>query len=316
MIVDGVAMPAAPTTRRDLDKVGKIRENVPLYRTLFQFITFEVKSMVTKAPEPQATENTTDEAPAEGRLSSVTAAIRVLKTFSEEEPEIGISTLAKRLKLAKSTAHRLATTLLAEGLLEQNLENGRYRLGIELFALGTLVRRRLDVSKQALPFLHELREKTDETVHLAILDGTSIIYLFNLESNQAIRMRSYIGDRKPAFCTSEGMVLLAHGAPETLARVIREGLVARTPKTNTSSAALMKVLDQVRVDGYSTDDEESEIGMRGIAAPVRDLNGQVIAAISVGGPTQRLTKKALRGFTPELITAAEGISTRLGYRRP
>lgn len=272
--------------------------------------------MATHASDAQRAGEVSGESPAEGRLSSVTAAIRVLKAFSEEEPEIGISTLAKRLKLAKSTAHRLATTLLAEGLLEQNVDNGRYRLGIELFALGALVRRRLNVSTQALPFLHELREKTDETVHLAILDGTSIIYLFNLESNQAIRMRSYIGVRKPAFCTAEGLVLLAHSAPDVVARVIKDGLVARTLNTNTSSAALLKVLEQVRVEGFSIDDEESEAGMRGIAAPVRDLNGQVVAAISVGGPTQRLTKKALRGFTPLLINAAEGISTRLGYRRP
>lgn len=272
--------------------------------------------MAMNAPEAQQAQKDTGESSPEGRLSSVTAAIRMLKTFSEEEPEIGISTLAKKLKLAKSTAHRLATTLLAEGLLEQNTENGRYRLGIELFALGALVRRRLDVSRQALPFLHELREKTDETVHLAILDGTSIIYLFNLESNQAIRMRSYIGVRKPAFCTSEGLVLLAHSAPDVVGRVIKEGLMARTPKTNTSSAALLKVLEEVCVEGFSVDDEESEIGMRGIAAPVRDMNGNVIAAISVGGPVQRLTKKALRGFTPDLMNAAEGISTRLGYRRP
>src|SRR6201996_3170887 len=156
------------------------------------------------AEEPNSGEGA-EQGSTEGRLSSVTAAIRVLKVFSEEEPEIGISNLAKRLKLAKSTAHRLATTLLAEGLLEQNTENGRYRLGLELFALGALVRRRIDVSNQALPFLHVLRERTDETVHLAILDGTSIIYLFNLESNQAIRVRSYIGVRKPAFCTSEGL---------------------------------------------------------------------------------------------------------------
>src|ERR1700740_2184383 len=84
----------------------------------------------------------------DGRLSSVTAAIRLLKVFSEHEPEIGISNLAKRMGLAKSTVHRLATTLVAEGLLEQNEENGRYRLGIQLFTLGALVRRRFDVSKQ------------------------------------------------------------------------------------------------------------------------------------------------------------------------
>ncbi len=259
-------------------------------------------------PMQEVVENT------EGRLSSVASAVRVLKAFSETEVEIGISTLAKRLGLAKSTVHRLVSTLTAEGLLEQNPDNDRYRLGLGLFALGALVRRRMDIASQALPYLHELREITDETVHLATLDQSNIIYLFNLESHQAIRMRSYVGARKPAFCTSEGRALLAFQAPEALARVIKDGLFARTPDTNTDPAALRKTLNAVLRDGYAQDDEESEIGMRGIAAPIRDHSGQVIAAIGVAGPTQRLTKKALRGFVAPLVAAADAISARLGYR--
>jgi len=250
----------------------------------------------------------------EGRLSSVTAAIRLLKVFSEQEPEIGISNLAKRMGLAKSTVHRLATTLVAEGLLEQIEENGRYRLGIQLFTLGALVRRRFDVSKQAVPFLHVLREQTGETVHLAVLDDTNIVYLFNLESDQAIRMRSYIGVRKPAFCTAEGQVLLAFNTPEVVARVLNAGLVSRTPHTNTDTQVFLKTLEKVRRENYSIDDEESEIGMRGIAAPVRDVSGNVVAAVGVGGPSQRLSKKALRACVPHLLNAAEGISSTVGYR--
>jgi IclR family KDG regulon transcriptional repressor len=247
------------------------------------------------------------------RLSSVTAALQLLKVFSEQEPELGISALAKRMTIAKSTAHRLATALVAEGMLEQNTENGRYRLGIQLFTLGALVRRRFDVAKQAVPFLHVLRQHTDETVHLAVLDETSIVYLFNLESDQAIRMRSYIGVRKPAFCTAEGHVLLASRPPDVIARVLKAGLVARTPKTNTDTQVLLKTLEAARRDGYSIDDEESEVGMRGIAAPVRDISGNVVAAVGIGGPAQRLTKKALRGAVPHLLTAADGISASLGY---
>ena len=113
-----------------------------------------------------------------GRLSSVTSALLVLKVFSEDEAEIGISNLAKRLGLAKSTVHRLAVTLAAEGFLEQNPENGRYRLGLSLFSLGALVRRRMDVSNEARPLLGQLRDKTQEAVHLAILAQTSIVYLY------------------------------------------------------------------------------------------------------------------------------------------
>lgn len=260
---------------------------------------------MTPTDQPESTE---------GRLSSVASAIRVLKSFSEDEVEIGISALAKRLGLSKSTVHRLASTLTAEGLLEQNPDSGRYRLGLGLFALGALVRRRMDVSNQALPHLHTLREKTGETVHLATLDQGNIMYLFNLESPQAIRMRSYIGARRPAFCTSEGRALLAFQPLEVIGRVLKEPMLARTPQTSIDPAELRKTLDAVRRNGYAIDDEESEAGMRGIAAPIRDLNGNVIAAVGVAGPSQRLSKKALRGFVPALLESAEAISARLGHR--
>jgi DNA-binding IclR family transcriptional regulator len=165
-----------------------------------------------------------------------------------------------------------------------------------------------------MPFLQLLREQTDETVHLAILDNTNIMYLYNLESTQAIRMRSYIGVRKPAFCTAEGHAILAFSPAQVVSSVLHEGMVARTPKTKTTSADLLKALEQVRIDGYSIDDEESEVGMRGIAAPIRDMTGSVVAAVGVGGPTQRLTKKSLRSIASLLVSSAESISTRLGFR--
>src|SRR5260221_1527253 len=105
------------------------------------------------------------------RLSSVATAIRLLKAFSEDEVEIGISALARRLGLAKSTVHRLAVTLVSEGLLEQNRENGKYQLGIALFRLGALVRRRINVSDERRPYPYELRGKINESGHLATLDG-------------------------------------------------------------------------------------------------------------------------------------------------
>lgn len=253
------------------------------------------------------------DADAPHRLSSVAAALRLLKVFSAEEPEIGITALAKRLGLAKSTVHRLTTTLVSEGFLEQNPLDDRYRLGLSLFSLGTLVRRRMDVSKQALVHLDALRERTDETVHLAVLEQSDIMYLFNLESQQAIRMRSYLGVRKPAFCTSEGRAILAFSPPAVLARVLKNGLVARTPRTSTDPAVLLQQLEEVRLSGYAMDDEESEEGMRGLAAPIRDASGTVIAAVGLAGPVQRLSKKNLRSYTPWVINTAETISTRLGY---
>ena len=251
---------------------------------------------------------------ASGRLSSVTSALLVMKAFSAEEAEIGISSLAKRLKLAKSTVHRLAVTLASEGFLEQNADNGRYRLGLSLFTLGALARRRMDVSNVSRPLLGVLRDKYQEAATLAILSRTSIMYLHNLESGRAIGIRAYIGDLKPAACTAEGRVLLAFSPPAVLAEVLKEGLEARTPRTITEPDALQRVLDEVRLAGYAIDDEESEVGMRCVAAPVRDISGKVIAAVGLAGPTQRLTKKDLRAMAPEVVATGEAVSVRLGYK--
>ncbi|MDB5977619.1 MAG: IclR family transcriptional regulator [Nevskia sp.] len=249
-----------------------------------------------------------------GRLSSVTCALRLLKIFTEDETEFGISVLAKRLGVAKSTGHRLATTLVAEGFLEQNPDNGRYRLGLSLFSLGALMRNSMDVSVHTKPLLLMLRDNTDEAVHLAVLDQTSIVYLHNLESRKAIGIRSNIGARKPAFCTSEGRVLLAFSPPNLVSRALREELLPRTPASVTDPARLRTILNEVRSYGYAFDDEESEIGMRAIAAPIRNMSGDVIAAVSLAAPAQRLTKRHLRTLVPEVMRSAEAMSVRLGHR--
>jgi IclR family KDG regulon transcriptional repressor len=248
------------------------------------------------------------------RLSSVANAIRLIKAFSDDDYEIGISDLGKRLLLPKSTVHRLASTLVDAGMLEQNVETGKYRLGLVVFELGSLVRRKMDFSGEAKPFLMELREKTGETVHLAILDHGSILYINSLESKQAVRMTLDVGTRQPAYATAAGKVMLAYLGPEALERVLAAGLSPRTANTIVDPDAFRQELAAIRSRGYAIADEESEVGVRGLAAPVRDHFGNVIAATSIAGPSQRLTKKALASFAPDVVAAAEAISARLGYR--
>lgn len=247
------------------------------------------------------------------RLSSVAAAIALLKCFSETEVEIGVSKLARMLGVAKSTVHRLATTLVSEGMLEQNSENGKYRLGIALFSLGALVRRRMNLSSEARQDLFALRNITQETVHLAILDQSDIMYVYNLESTQAIRVNSDIGVHKPAFCTANGRAILAFQPEDRIEAVIAGGLTARAPKTNTRPAHFRKVLAQVRKVGYAIEDEESEMGMRAVAAPVRDSSGLVVASVGIAGPVQRLSDEVVSQFAPIVVETAASISRRLGY---
>src|SRR5258706_838612 len=168
--------------------------------------------------------------PPRARLSSVANSIRLLTSFSGEEDELGITTLATRLRLAKSTVHRLATTLTAAGFLEQS-ETGKYRLGVALFELGALVRRRMDVANEARPKLRELLEKTGETVQLGIVDHFSVLYVYEMESRRAIRMAAAVGGRAPLHCTPLRKVLLAPPPGDYVKEAIGPGPTPYTPKT-------------------------------------------------------------------------------------
>ena len=247
------------------------------------------------------------------RLSSVANAIRLAKAFSEQDSEMGISALAARLGLAKSTVHRLATTLVEYDILEQNRESGKYRLGLALFELGTLVRRKMDAASESQAQIHALADSSGETVQLAILDHLSVLYIRIRESRQAVRMSSGLGSRAPAHCTSVGKALLAYQPPEIVQQVIDNGLKRYTVNTITERAALLEELASIRSRGYAIDDEEIEVGLRCIAAPIRDHSGQVVAAISVAAPVQRMSKKNVQTTVPSVVAAAEAISRRMGY---
>jgi len=177
------------------------------------------------------------------------------------------------------------------------------------------VRRKMDFTMEARPFLRTLLEKTGETVHLAILDHDSVLYVISLESKQALRMGSKVGTRAPVHSTAVGKTLLAFQPEEEIARVLARGLPASAPNTIVDAKALQRELALVRARSYAIDDEESEVGLRSIAAPIRNDSGQVIAAVSIAGPVHRMSRKALLGWSRELVEAGEAVSQRLGWPR-
>lgn len=251
--------------------------------------------------------------PAKTRLSSVANSIRLLTSFSGDEDELGITMLATRLRLAKSTVHRLAATLTGSGFLEQNSNTGKYRLGMALFELGALVRRRMDVASEGRPKLRELLEKTGETVQLGVVDHLSVLYVYEMESPRAIRMAAAVGGRAPLHCTAVGKVLLAYQPQEFVERVLEAGLTAYTAKTLIKREAVLAMLSEVRSREHAVDDEESESGLRAIAAPIRNHAGAVIAAVGVAAPVQRMNKRALQTCVPTVMATANAVSGRLGY---
>ena len=249
-----------------------------------------------------------------GGLSTVRNAARLLKVFRSREADLGVTDLARRLGLGKSTVHRMLTTLVAEGLIEQNPRTGGYRLGIVMFELGEAVRVHLDLHAAVGQVLGELRAQTGESSQVGVLDGHEVVYVDRLESAHSLRLFTETGRRVPVHCTSSGKVLLAYLPEAKRHAVLRAApLTALTPQTITDPEQLAAELARVRHRGWAEAVNEREIGVASIAAPVRDINGEVIAAISIGVPLARCTVVSLRRLAPTIMEAAEAASRRLGW---
>jgi DNA-binding IclR family transcriptional regulator len=250
-----------------------------------------------------------------GGLSSVRNAARLLCAFTPNDRDLGVSELAGRLGLAKSTVHRLLGTLALEGLIQKDDASGRYRLGLKLYELGAMVSSHLDLHEVVTEPLDDLRNRTHETVHVSILDDGEVVYIERRESPQTVRVFGRVGHRNHAHCTSSGKVLLAWLAAEERAALVRErGLPAHTPHTITDPDRLEAELARVRERGWSTNLDESEPGVSSVAAPIRDASGAVVAAIACAAPSTRLTRETIRRYAAETVAAAGRISERLGYR--
>jgi len=246
-------------------------------------------------------------------LASVSNAARVLKEFGKGEQELGVSELARRLGLGKSSTHRLVHTLAVERLLEQNPQTGHYRLAVTMHQLGAQVQEAVDLHTAANPVVEQLRNLTKETVQIAVLDGRHVVYVERRESPQTVRLFGRVGHRNHAHCTSTGKVLLASLPRDELDALLAGWrLPRRTPYTITTHAALLAELDAVRQQGWAENVNESEVGVASVAAPIRDATG-VVAAVSIAGPIQRLEDAALRRHVRPVVDAAAAISRRLGW---
>lgn len=247
------------------------------------------------------------------RIQAIERAVAILNAFSADEHELGVTEIADRLGLHKSTVHRFMVNLDAAGMVERNSRTGRYRLGMRIFELGGLVKQRINLWDEALPFLESLVRDTGETGHLAVLDAGEAIYIERVEARRALRVPSAVGRGYPAHATNLGKVLLADLEPERLAEIVRErGLAAYTPHTIVDPTALDLELSRIRERGYAIDNEEYDEGLRCIGAPVRDHSGRVVAALGIGGPVTRITPARVEDLSTLVMAAASGLSRRLG----
>lgn len=249
-------------------------------------------------------------------LSSLEHGLAVLEALaSAREQTLGLSELAQRVGLHKTSAARVLATLTAHGYVEQDPRTRRYRLTLKLFELGSLCLARIELVREARPLLENLARLSGEVVHLAVLDQGEVVYVDKVESEQTIRMYSRVGRRSPVHCTGVGKALLAFVDDVTFQSIVAEkGLRRYTPRTITDPERLREHLARVRETGVAFDDEEHEPGIRCVAAPVRDHRGVVVASISVAGPTVRMTHERLQELAEPVRQTAAAISARLGYR--
>jgi DNA-binding IclR family transcriptional regulator len=249
-------------------------------------------------------------------IRAVDRAVRILSVLSDGKPRT-LTELSEEIGINSSTTFRLLATLAYNNYVERDGQSGAYRPGLACLELARAYHESNDIRQAALPALEMLRDDTKETVHLAVLDKMEVVYVEKLHGLHAIGlMSSRVGGRSPAYCTGVGKVLLAYTPPELVrAHFEQVGLHRYSDATILSLDELLDHLENVRREGYALDRGEHEAEVRCVAAPIFDMTGKAVAAISVSGPAGRIepleTNLELVNKTRQ---TARSISARLGYR--
>jgi DNA-binding IclR family transcriptional regulator len=244
---------------------------------------------------------------------AVQRAVSLLKLFTDTRPEWGLTEMAKAAGLNKTTVYRLLTALASEGLVARSPAGEAYRLGPEAIAIGARALRSNDLRTVSRGFLADLARESDETATVEVLVEADVLIVDEVHSRKWLHASPSVGTRWPAHATSTGKVLLAHLSDADRKALLRIPLAQPARRTITTLAGLRDELTRVRSQGYATAVGELEDGYSAVGAPVRNHEGQVVAAVSVGGPSVRLPHDRLKALLPQLLEATEGISQQLGY---
>lgn len=248
-------------------------------------------------------------------VQSVDRALAILEILARDG-EGGVTEIAARLGVHKSTASRLIDSLEERDLVEQNDVRGKYRLGVGILRLAGATTARLDVVQEARPAARALAAATRETVNLAVLSEGAALYVDQVATTSAVASHNWVGQRIPLHATSNGKVLLA-GLGDAEARgLLAADLPAYTAHTLTDPADVVAQLGAVRVQGYAVVVDELEQGLTAIAAPIRGVHGEVVASMSVSGPTFRFPAESVERARNALLAHTRDVSLRLGWREP
>lgn len=257
--------------------------------------------------EPKSQEND------QYKIQVLDKCLELLGIVGQHPQGITLVDLARTMGLPKSSVFRYLATLESRQYVER-LDGERFRLGIKLLELGEIVRANLDIRGLALPMMNELLHAYQETVNLAMLSGAEIVYVEMLESNQALRMAAQRGSRDQVHSTALGKAMLAFLDPKKQDQILSQiKFVRRTAHSIMSCEALRTELEAIRRLGYSTDRMENEEGVHCVGAPIFNHEGVPVAAVSISGPSSRLSLDRLAVIGPELSAKARNVSRKLGY---
>ncbi|MCU0889371.1 MAG: IclR family transcriptional regulator [Rubritepida sp.] len=251
-----------------------------------------------------------------GSVQSLDRAVGLLKLVAAANG-LSLTELAQQSGLAPSTAYRMLTTLQAHGLLEFGEAEQLWFIGLETFRMGSAFLRRRKLAEQGRSVIQALMADSGETANLAVAAEDGVVFVSQVETHEAIRAFFRPGTRSEYHCSGVGKAILAHLAPRALEAALgRQRLVAHTPKTRTTRAALAEDLAAIRLRGFSVDDEERHLGMRCVAAAVFDENGEPVGGVSVSGPTVRLDDGRVAALGPRVAEAARQLTRAMGGRMP
>jgi DNA-binding IclR family transcriptional regulator len=237
----------------------------------------------------------------------------VLVLFAHGSTSVGVSEIARELGLSKAVVHRILQSLVSRSFVTVDPDTREYRLGPAALALGARALRDVDLRRAARPVLRRLRDDTDETTTLSELVDDGRVYLDQIESRQEVKMTVELGRPHPLHAGASSRVILAYLPTERVKRVIDGGLPALTSDTITSTHALRRELDEVRRRGYATSHSERQLGAASVAAPVFNVESEVVGSLSVCGPASRFDDATTARFAPLVKTAAEEVSRALGW---
>lgn len=248
-------------------------------------------------------------------IKSIKKSLDILNLFTYETPEIGVTEITNKLGLSKSTVSRLLSTLEQGNLVAKVSTNHKYRLGNKVLELASIFLSHTEWRTIAIPHLKDLRDKTDETVTVFVIDGDQRVCIEKVDSPHEVRQFLNVGGRYPLHAGSAGKLLLAYLSREKRKEILlKTGLPRFTSNTITNLKSLEKELARIREEGYAVSHEERARFVSSVATPIRDFKGEVIAALCLSGLTVRFTDEKVAEFIKLTRMAANRISQELGYK--